>query len=339
MKKQRILVTGGTGYLGSHTCVALMAAGFEPVIIDNLANSDRAVLGRIERITGVQPAFHPIDIRDEEQLTRLVADVRPQATLHFAGLKAVGESVEQPLAYYDNNVNGTLVLLRALALANAKTVVFSSSATVYGDPDNVPIPESAAIGPTNPYGHSKAMVERILFDTCAADTAWHVAILRYFNPVGAHPSGLIGEAPRGVPNNLVPYIAQTAVGRREFLSVFGNDWPTTDGTGVRDYIHVMDLAEGHVAALRYALANPGAVPVNLGTGTGNSVLEMLRAYERASGRRIPYRFAPRRPGDIASCYADTALASRLLGWRATRTIDDMCEDSWRWQAQNPDGYT
>ncbi len=338
MSRPRILVTGGTGYIGSHACVCLIEAGFEPVIVDNLSNSSRIVTERVARITGFQPVLHETDLRDSEAIARLVREIRPAATLHFAGLKAVGESVSDPLRYYDNNVCGTVSLLQALDAGGCRVLVFSSSATVYGDPDTVPIPETAPVRPTNPYGQTKVIVEKLLLDLCAADPRWHVSILRYFNPVGAHESGLIGEAPRGTPNNLVPYIAQVAAGKRAHLSVFGDDWPTADGSGVRDYLHVMDLAEGHVAALRHALANPGPLTLNLGTGQGVSVKEMIRAYEAACGSQIPFRISPRRPGDIATCYADASRAREVLGWQPRRSLAAMCKDSWHWQSNNPDGY-
>jgi UDP-glucose 4-epimerase len=334
----RILVTGGAGYIGSHTVVELLQAGFEVVVLDNLANASRESLVRVESIAGRPAPLVVGDVRDEALLARLLAEHRFDAAIHFAGLKAVGESVERPLAYYDNNVAGTVTLLRALDAAGVRRIVFSSSATVYGDPASVPIREDAATGPTNPYGRTKWMVEFVLRDLAAADPRWSVGNLRYFNPVGAHPSGRIGEDPQGVPNNLMPFVAQVAVGRRERLSVFGGDWPTKDGTGVRDYIHVVDLAQGHLAALRRTMESPGCWTVNLGTGNGYSVLEMVAAFERASGRRVPYAIVDRRPGDIASCYADPAQAERLLGWRARLGIDAMCADGWRWQSGNPRGY-
>lgn len=332
-----ILVTGGAGYIGSHTVVELLAAGHEVTVIDNFCNSSPAVPERIERITGRKPVFVRADVRDRAALQSLFEARRYDAVIHFAGLKAVGESVAEPLRYYDNNVGGSLTLFEAMARAGVKTVVFSSSATVYGDPDSVPIREDAPVAPTNPYGRSKLMVEDILRETAAADAGWRVALLRYFNPVGAHVSGLIGEDPNGEPNNLMPYISQVAVGRRECLSVWGDDYPTPDGTGVRDYIHVVDLARGHLAALEHMPAS-GVLTVNLGTGRGYSVLEVLRAFERASGRPVPYRIAARRPGDVAVCYADPALAAAKLGWRAEYDIDRMCADTWRWQSLNPQGY-
>lgn len=332
-----ILVTGGTGYIGSHTVVELLAAGKDVLILDNYANSSPKVLERIADISGRRPAFSEGDIRDADGLRALFAAHRIEAVIHFAGLKAVGESVEQPLTYYDNNVNGTLCLLQAMRQAGVRRLVFSSSATVYGDPHRVPIREDFPLQATNPYGRSKLMVEEMLRDLQRAEADWQIAILRYFNPVGAHPSGLIGENPNGIPNNLMPFVAQVAVGKRAQLSVFGNDYPTPDGTGVRDYIHVVDLAQGHLAALA-ALARSGqSLTVNLGTGQGYSVLDMVRAFEAASGRPVPYQIVARRAGDIATCYADPQLAGELLGWQARRGISEMCADAWRWQSMNPDG--
>ena len=332
-----ILVTGGTGYIGSHTVVELLAAGKDVLILDNYANSSPKVLERIAKISGRAPAFREGDIRDVDGLRALFAAHRIEAVIHFAGLKAVGESVEQPLTYYDNNVNGTLCLLQAMRQAGVCRLVFSSSATVYGDPHRVPIREDFPLQATNPYGRSKLMVEEMLRDLQRAEADWQIAILRYFNPVGAHPSGLIGENPNGIPNNLMPFVAQVAVGKRAQLSVFGNDYPTPDGTGVRDYIHVVDLAQGHLAALA-ALARSGqSLTVNLGTGQGYSVLDMVRAFEAASGRPVPYQIVARRAGDIATCYADPQLAGELLGWQARRGIGEMCADAWRWQSMNPDG--
>ncbi len=333
-----VLVTGGCGYIASHTAVALIEAGMRPILFDNLSNSKPAVLDRVEQITGVRPQLVIGDVRDRAALDAVLADHPVEAVLHFAGLKAVGESVEHPLAYYDNNVQGTLVLVSAMAAAGVPRLVFSSSATVYGDPETVPITEDFATGATNPYGRSKLMVEQILADYAAAHPEWSVMLLRYFNPVGAHPSGLIGEDPQGVPNNLTPYITQVAVGRREHVQVFGADYPTRDGTGVRDYIHVVDLAAGHLAALRYALDHPGRTVVNLGTGTGTSVLEMIAAFRAASGGPIPYRVVGRRPGDIAECWASTGRAERLLRWRAERSLEQMAADALRWQERNPRGY-
>jgi UDP-glucose 4-epimerase len=329
-----ILVTGGSGYIGSHTCVVLSEAGRDILILDNLCNSRLGVIESLAQLCGKRPAFIRGDIRDAALLDKLFAEHRIEAVIHFAGLKAVGESVAQPLAYYDNNVRGTLELLAAMGRAKVKTLVFSSSATVYGDPASVPIREDFPRSATNPYGRSKLMIEDILADLHRAEPDWRIALLRYFNPVGAHTSGLIGEDPQGVPNNLMPFVAQVAAGRREYLSVFGNDYPTPDGTGVRDYIHVADLAEGHIAALDYLTRKGGLLTVNLGTGRGYSVLEMVGAFERASGRTVPYRIAPRRPGDIAQCWADPALAQALLGWSARRDLDAMCADAWRWERQS-----
>lgn len=335
----KIMVTGGAGYIGTHTCVELLNAGMEPVVVDNLCNSKEEALRRVERITGKRLTFYRADIRDKAVLQDIFARHPVQAVVHFAGLKAVGESVAQPLRYYDNNVAGTVTLCEAMGEAGVKRIVFSSSATVYGEPHAVPIREDFPVGATtNPYGRSKFMIETILRDLHTADPEWRIALLRYFNPVGAHESGLIGEDPNDTPNNLMPYIAQVAVGRRPYLNVFGNDYPTPDGTGVRDYIHVVDLALGHVAALRYLDAHAGVVTVNLGTGRGYSVLEMVRAFSAASGREIPYRIVARRPGDVACCYADPTLAEQLLGWRARRSIEAMCADTWRWQRMNPRGY-
>lgn len=332
-----ILVTGGTGFIGSHTCVALIAAGHEVTVIDNLYNSRREVLDRIEQISGKRPAFFEGDVRDRELLRKVFAQWPVDSVIHFAGLKAVGESVAQPLRYYDWNIGGAIVLCEVMDEVGVKSLIFSSSATVYGDPASVPIHEDFPRSATNPYGASKLMIEDILADLSKSDSDWRIARLRYFNPVGAHESGLIGESPSGIPNNLMPYVAQVACGQRERLSVFGGDYPTPDGTGVRDYIHVMDLAEGHVAALDYLVREKGLLTVNLGTGCGYSVIDMVRAFERASGRPVPYAVVDRRPGDIAACYADPALAEKLLGWKAKLGIDDMCRDAWHWQqsqAQN-----
>ena len=333
-----VLVTGGAGYIGSHTVVQLIEAGIEPIVVDNFANSKPSVLGRIEGITGVRPRHVTGDIRDRALLNKLFAEHSIDSVIHFAGMKAVGESVARPLAYYDNNVGGTIVLLEAMLEAGVRTIVFSSSATVYGDPDSVPIREDATLGATNPYGRTKLMVEQILADVTVAHDDWSVCLLRYFNPVGAHESGQIGEDPSGVPNNLMPFVAQVAVGRREHLNVFGGDYPTPDGTGLRDYIHVVDLADGHLAALRYAVGRPGCHEFNLGTGKGTSVLELVHAFERSAGTAIPYEIVARRPGDIAMCWADPARATELLGWRAERTIEDMTSSTWKWQTMNPDGY-
>lgn len=326
-----ILVTGGTGFIGSHTCVALMAAGHEIVVLDNLCNSRRDMVDRVALIAGRPLQFVEGDVRDEFLVRDVLADFGIGAVFHFAGLKAVGDSVAQPLAYYDCNVGGSLALCRAMIAAGVKSLVFSSSATVYGNPVSVPIGEECPLGePTNPYGKSKLMVEQVLADLVVADSEWRIARLRYFNPVGAHESGLIGELPNGVPSNLMPYIAQVASGQREKVYVFGNDYPTLDGTGVRDYIHVADLAEGHVAALDYLMNHTGLLTVNLGCGRGVSVLEMVRAFELASGRPVPYEVVPRRAGDIAACWADTSLAKRLLGWEARRNVAAMCRDAWHW---------
>ena len=334
---QTILVTGGTGYIGSHTVVQLLEAGNKVVILDNLCNSKREVVNRIEQITGKRPDLVIGDIRDRTALRSLFANQTIDAVIHFAGLKAVGESVAEPLKYYDNNVSGSIVLFEEMARANVKTLVFSSSATVYGDPASVPIREDFPLGATNPYGQSKLIVEAILVDLYKADPSWAIARLRYFNPVGAHESGLIGEDPSGIPNNLMPFIAQVAVGKRPALQVFGNDYPTPDGTGVRDYIHVEDLAAGHLAALK-ALNPRQMLTVNLGTGRGYSVLEMVKAFEAVSGKQIPLEIGGRRLGDIAQCYADPRQAKELLGWVARFDIKRMCADSWRWQSNNPLGY-
>ena len=334
-----ILVTGGAGYIGSHTLVELLTTGQEVLVLDNLANSSVEALKRVTKITGKGVTFVEGDIRDRELLDKLFAENAITAVVHFAGLKAVGESVQQPLRYYQNNVAGTLTLCEAMAAAGVYKLVFSSSATVYGDPATVPITEASPTGATtNPYGTSKHMVERILFDLAGANANWRIAVLRYFNPVGAHSSGLIGEDPNGIPNNLVPYISQVAVGRLPALNIFGNDYPTADGTGVRDYIHVVDLALGHLKALDKLNTQTGCVAYNLGTGNGYSVLDMVKAFEQASGKPVPYQFAPRRPGDIASCYAAPAFAAEELGWHAKRDLPQMMTDTWRWQSQNPDGY-
>jgi UDP-glucose 4-epimerase len=333
-----ILVTGGAGYIGSHTCIELMAANHEVAIVDNFCNSKPAVLERIARIAGRSPTVFEADVRDQRVLERIFDAGDYDAVIHFAGLKAVGESVTMPLSYYDNNVGGTLALCQTMRSRGVKTLVFSSSATVYGDPERLPLTEDARLSVTNPYGRSKLMVEDVLRDLAAAEPDWRIALLRYFNPIGAHESGLIGEDPRGIPNNLLPYVAQVAVGKLERLRVFGGDYDTPDGTGVRDYIHVCDLAQGHVAALRYLAASKGLATVNLGTGQGYSVLQVVRAFEQASGRRVAHEVAPRRSGDIAACYADPSLAARLLGWRARFGIERMCADAWRWQSCNPEGY-
>jgi len=333
-----ILVTGGAGYIGSHTIVELIAAGHEVVCLDNFSNSNPESVRRIERITGRKLNFVEGDIRDGALLERLLREHAVDAVVHFAALKAVGESVEKPLLYYENNITGTLALLSAMQRVGVSRMVFSSSATVYGTPQALPLTEAHPIGAVNPYGQSKVMVEYILADVCKADPNFSAICLRYFNPIGAHESGLIGEAPTGIPNNLFPFITQVAVGKRAELAVFGNDWDTVDGTGVRDYIHVVDLARGHVKAIDYALKHTGMLAPNLGTGRGTSVLELIQAFERKSGRKIPYRITARRPGDIGACWADPALAERLLGWKAELDVDAMCADGWRWQQMNPDGY-
>ena len=327
-----ILVTGGAGFIGTHTCAALADAGIPTLLLDNFSNSRRSVLDRLARITGKPVACVEGDVRDAQLLRQLFASHPIEGVIHFAALKAVGESVREPLRYYENNVAGTVSLLRAMQAAGVRTLVFSSSATVYGDPASLPIREDFPLSATNPYGWSKLMMEQVLADVDHAEPGqWRIARLRYFNPVGAHESGLIGEDPQDIPNNLMPYVAQVATGQREVLSVYGGDYPTPDGTGVRDYIHVCDLAEGHVAALRYLRAHPGLLTVNLGTGRPVSVLEMVRGFEQASGRAVPYQVVARRPGDVAACWADPALAERLLGWRARRDVQAMCRDAWRWQ--------
>lgn len=330
----RILVTGGTGFIGSHTCAALLAEGHEVVVLDNLSNSQEKVAEQVEKIAGRRVTFVLGDVRDTDFLARVLSEHAIDAVIHFAGLKAVGESVAQALRYYDWNIGGTISLCKAMAAAKVKILIFSSSATVYGDPASLPIREDFPRSATNPYGASKLMIEDILADLAKSDPEWRIARLRYFNPVGAHESGLIGESPNGIPNNLMPYVAQVANGQRECLSVFGGDYPTPDGTGVRDYIHVTDLAEGHVAALEYLRRESGLLTVNLGTGRGYSVLEMIKAFEKASGRPVPYTIVERRPGDVAACYADPSLAEKLLGWRASRGIDEMCRDAWHWQCQS-----
>ncbi len=332
-----ILVTGGAGYIGSHTVVELILSGQEVVIYDNLSNSSPKVIDRIEQITGKRPVFVEADIRDSAQLAKVFSTYPIRSVIHFAGLKAVGESVEQPFKYYDNNIVGSLRLFEAMDVAGVSTLVFSSSATVYGDPHTVPIREDFPLSATNPYGRSKLHIEEMLRDIAIARPTWNIALLRYFNPVGAHVSGLIGENPNGIPNNLMPYVAQVAIGKREKLSIFGNDYPTPDGTGVRDYIHVVDLANGHLKALEALSGRHGVLTLNLGTGRGYSVLEVVAAFEHASGRKVPYQFAPRRPGDIAACFADPSSAGKQLGWSANFDLKRMCEDAWRWQAMNPEG--
>lgn len=333
-----ILVTGGAGYIGSHACVELIRAGHRVVVADNLCNSFDESINRIERITGTRPDFHRLDIRDAAGLEKLFAAQRFAGVVHFAGLKAVGESVAKPLLYYDNNISGAVCLLETMQRHAVRTLVFSSSATVYGDQKVVPVAETASTGATNAYGRSKLMIEEILHDLNASERGWRIARLRYFNPVGSHESGLMGEDPQGVPNNLMPYLCQVAVGKLPELRVFGSDYPTSDGTGVRDYIHVVDLALGHVAALRALAKGEGMLTVNLGTGRGYSVLEVVRAFEKASGRKIAHRFVDRRPGDVAMSYADASLAKQQLGWSAERSIDAMCRDAWNWQIRNPNGY-
>jgi UDP-glucose 4-epimerase len=332
-----ILVTGGAGYIGSHTCLQLLQAGHRVVVIDNLSNSSRLALQRVEAIAGRPLIFCEGDVRDARRLEQLLRAQQVSAVIHFAGLKAVGESVERPVFYYDNNVGGTLQLLKAMQAAGVKRIVFSSSATVYGEPEHLPLDEAHPLSAKSPYGRSKLVSEDILRDHHAAAPEWSIAILRYFNPVGAHVSGKIGESPLGIPNNLMPYIAQVAVGRRDHLNVWGNDYPTPDGTCIRDYIHVVDLAIGHVLAVEQ-LRSPGLSTINLGTGRGTSVLEVVDAFAKASGRTIPLKFAPRRAGDVAECYADPCRAEALLGWKAQRTIDEMCADHWRWQQANPFGF-
>lgn len=336
----KILVTGGAGYIGSHTLVELISAGLEPIVLDNLCNSSRLSLQRVEAITAKKIRFIEGDIRDAALLEQVFSEHDITAVIHFAGLKAVGESVALPLKYYDNNVHGSQVLLQAMAKAGVFQFVFSSSATVYGEPEQMPISEECPVGrPTNPYGRSKLMVEDILRDLAVSEASWRIAILRYFNPVGAHASGTIGEDPNGIPNNLLPYIAQVAVGKLKELSVFGDDYDTVDGTGVRDYIHVVDLAQGHVAALQYLAKKQGVHTWNLGTGQGYSVLEMIRAFEQASGQSVPYKISPRRVGDIAQCYAQPDKAKQELNWQAKLGLQQMMEDTWRWQSQNPNGFT
>ena len=329
----KVLVTGGAGYIGSHTCVELLNAGHDIVVVDNFVNSKPEALKAIRTITGRDFDFIEADLRDRDAMTKVFDAHAIDAVIHFAGLKAVGESVQKPLEYYDNNLYGFIVLAEVMKAHGVKTIVFSSSATVYGMNNPVPFDESMPTSATNPYGYTKVMIEQMLMDIAKADPEWRVCLLRYFNPIGAHESGLIGEDPNGIPNNLLPYVAKVATGELKELSVFGDDYDTPDGTGVRDYIHVVDLAKGHLAALRYVAHHAGAIPVNLGTGHGTSVLEIVRAFEKASGRRVAFRIAPRRAGDIASCYANTDRAAALLGWRAEKDIDDMCRDSWRFAAK------
>lgn len=333
-----ILVTGGTGYIGSHTCIELLQAGHEVVVVDNLRNSKEESLRRVKQITGLNSAFYKVDLLDRMSLMQVVDRHRIDAVIHFAGLKSVGESVSHPLEYYHNNVTGTLVLCDVLQEKGIKKLVFSSSATVYGDPKRVPITEDFPLSATNPYGQTKLMIEEILRDIATADRGWDIAILRYFNPVGAHESGKIGEDPNGIPNNLMPYIAKVAIGNLPELKVFGDDYPTPDGTGVRDYIHVVDLARGHLKALDKLMKGPGIMTYNLGTGEGYSVLEVIKAFEEEAGEKIPFRIVERRQGDVASCYADPSLAQKELGWCAEKNLATMCRDAWRWQSQNPNGY-
>ena len=334
-----VLVTGGAGYIGSHTCLELLESGFGVVVIDNLCNSNPKSLERVEALTGKKLKFYEGDVRDEALLRKIFAEQDIGCVIHFAGLKAVGESVSIPWKYYDNNLNSTLVLTKVMKDVGVKKLIFSSSATVYTADNEMPLRETSRTGNcTNPYGWTKYMTEQILKDLSHADPEWSIVLLRYFNPIGAHESGRIGEDPRGIPNNLMPYITQVAVGRREYLSVYGNDYDTHDGTGVRDYIHVVDLSKGHVAAVNYAAANSGCEVFNLGTGTGYSVLDMVKAFNAANGLDLPYKIVDRRPGDIATCYADPAKSREMLGWTAEKTLEDMCRDSWRWQKNNPNGF-
>ncbi|NQV41111.1 MAG: UDP-glucose 4-epimerase GalE [Candidatus Marinimicrobia bacterium] len=333
-----ILVTGGAGFIGSHTVLELLSQGDDVIVVDNLSNSSREALRRVEGLTGRVPVFYEIDLLDQDALATPFLNHQIDAVIHFAGLKAVGESVEMPLTYYQNNLTGTLNLLEVMKANSVKRLVFSSSATVYGDPSSVPITEDFPVSATNPYGRSKLIIEEMLGDLYTSDAGWDISILRYFNPVGAHSSGQIGEDPNGIPNNLMPYISQVAVGKLEKLSVYGSDYETSDGTGVRDYIHVVDLAQGHLKALEHLMTKPGLVTINLGTGQGYSVLEMVRAFEVASDRKVAYQIVQRRAGDIAECYADTQKAFKVLGWKATKGLKEMCDDAWRWQSNNPHGY-
>lgn len=333
----KILVTGGAGYIGSHTTLLLLEQGYEPVVLDNLSNSSEEALRRVEKITGKTVKFYNADIRDRKALDEIFAKERPEAVIHFAGLKAVGESCEKPLMYFENNISGSITLFEAMQAAGCRNIIFSSSATVYGKPESVPIKETFKTQVTNPYGRTKLVLEQLLADLYESDNSWNVMLLRYFNPIGAHESGLIGEDPKGIPNNLVPYIAKVAVGKLEHINVFGDDYDTPDGTGVRDYIHVMDLADGHVKALEH-IEGAGLSIYNLGTGTGYSVLEVIKAFSKACGKDLPYVIGPRRPGDIDMCYADPSLAREKLGWEAKRGIEEMCADSWNWQSRNPSGY-
>ena len=333
-----ILVTGGAGYIGSHTCISLVEAGFDVVVYDNFSNSSKKSLQRVESIVERNIPLVEGDIRDKEVLQDVFDEYDIDSVIHFAGLKAVGESVQKPLEYYDNNINGTIALCEVMRDNGCKKIVFSSSATVYGDPKSVPISEDFPLSATNPYGRSKLFIEEILRDIYVSDATWKIILLRYFNPVGAHKSGLIGEDPNGIPNNLMPYISQVAIGKRDYLSVFGGDYATNDGTGVRDYIHVEDLADGHVKALENIDKFDGVKAINLGTGQGYSVLEVVKAFERASGKKVPYKIVSRREGDIQSCYADPSYAKKVLGWKAKHDISDMCKDAWNWQSKNPNGY-
>lgn len=334
----QVLVTGGAGYIGSHTCISLIEAGYDVLVFDNFCNASKESIKRVEKIVGKKIAVVEGDIRNRNDLHQVFLKHKIDAVIHFAGLKAVGESVENPLKYYDNNVNGTVALCEVMAEHACKSIIFSSSATVYGDPHTTPIKEDFPLSATNPYGRSKLFVEEILRDLYISDNEWKIVLLRYFNPVGAHASGTIGEDPHGIPNNLMPFIAQTAVGKRAYLNIFGDDYDTHDGTGARDYIHVVDLAEGHVKALDRIKDFNTVMTINLGTGQGYSVLDMVQAFEKASGKKVPYKIAPRRAGDIAKCFADPAYAKEILDWKATKGIDEMCEDSWRWQSSNPSGY-
>ena len=334
----KILLTGGAGYIGSHTCIELIKAGFEVVILDNFCNSSIESIKRVENLTQSKIPLEQSDVRDKKALIKIFEKYAIDVVIHFSGLKAVGESVEKPLEYYDNNVTGTITLCEVMQQFNYKKIIFSSSAAVYGKPHTVPIKEDFPLSVTNPYGRSKLIIEDFLQDIFVSDSNWHIALLRYFNPVGAHVSGQIGEDPSGTPNNLMPYIAQVAVGKLEKLSIYGDDYDTDDGTGVRDYIHVVDLAKGHVKALQTLIGKPEVLIINLGTGKGYSVLEMVKAFERISGKKIPYKIMPRRAGDIDKCYADSSLALDILGWQAEYKLDKMCEDTWRWQSKNPNGY-
>jgi UDP-glucose 4-epimerase len=334
----KILVTGGAGYIGSHTCIELIKAGYDVVVVDNLCNSSLESLRRVESLVGCNIPFHEVDVRDKAALTQVFKQHSIDGVMHFAGLKAVGESVEKPIEYYDTNVGGTFILANLMREFGCKMFIFSSSATVYGDPRTVPIKENFPLSVTNPYGRSKLMVEEFLQDVFVADDRWHIALLRYFNPIGAHKSGLIGEDPNDIPSNLIPYISQVAAGKLEKLSIFGGDYDTSDGTGVRDYIHVVDLAKGHVKALQALENKPQVLTVNLGTGNGYSVLDMVKAFEKASGKKVPYQIVGRRPGDIATCYTDPTYAAERLDWKAKYELDEMCKDTWRWQSMNPDGY-